>query len=79
MNCASQLIRSFAALAIVALAAVPGHVNAQKTGGARAESSGNDGPAKAMHGGILPLDTFGGDLAERCWVTGAGEYRVFGF
>ena len=49
---------------------MPGPASAQEKAGAKANPPAEDSGAKAMHGGILPLDTFGGDLSERRYLLG---------
>ncbi len=70
MQCSWKLIRSLTAVTVIALAGVSGQVNAKESNDASAENSNDDSPTKAMHGGILPLDTFGGDLAKRRYLLG---------
>ncbi len=54
------------ALVVSAVVAMPGWADAQT-----ADSKlGDDSGAKALHGGILPLAKFGGDLTERGYLLG---------
>lgn len=54
--------RSLAVLGVVALAATPGQVPAQ-TADSKTDDLGEERGTKAMHGGILPLEKFGGELS----------------
>ena len=57
-------------LAVAALVAMPCWASAQEKAGAKADPPAEESGTKAMHGGILPLDTFGGDLSERRYLLG---------
>jgi hypothetical protein len=57
-------------LVIVAFAAVPGLPNAQDAGAARAEGASAESPVRAMHGGILPPEEYGGELGKRRYLLG---------
>ncbi len=48
----------------------PNPTNWQFIADAKADPPAEDSGTKAMHGGILPLDTFGGDLSERRYLLG---------
>ncbi len=61
--------RSLAVLGVVALAATPGQVPAQ-TADSKTDDLGEERGTKAMHGGILPLEKFGGELSERGYFLG---------
>ena len=57
------------ALVVSALVAMPGWAGAQNAD-SKADPLGEERGTKAMHGGILPLDTFGGALTERGYLLG---------
>ena len=60
---------SLAALSVLVLAAMPASAGAQ-TADSKTDIPGDDSGAKAMHGGILPLQKFGGALTERGFLLG---------